>query len=301
MKALDELTRRFAVAGQLMFEELPGGFLVAHVDSDFGKATVALQGAHVMSYQSINDDPLIWLSPQAKFAAGKSIRGGVPICWPWFGQHATDAKFPGHGFARTVPWQLVDARALPDGRSRLEFELIHSEATRGQWHYASTVRNIVTVGQELEIELATTNTDVTTFQLSQALHTYFAVGDIRRVSIAGLDGCEFIDKVSGTSGNRQKGSVVFSAETDRIYLGTRGYCEIKDPAMGRSILVTSTGSRSTVVWNPWIDKADKMGDFGPEGYLGMVCVETANAADDAIVLAPGETHRMIAQFRSIQG
>jgi glucose-6-phosphate 1-epimerase len=301
MKALDELTRRFAVAGQLAFEELPGGFLVAHVSTAFGTATVALQGAHVMSYRSKNHEPLIWLSPQAKFAEGKSIRGGVPICWPWFGPHATEAHYPGHGFARTVPWQLLDARSLPDGRFCLEFELIHSEATRAQWHYASTVRNIVTVGQELEIELATTNTDVTAFQLSQALHTYFAVGDIRRASIAGLDGCEFIDKVSGTSGNRQNGPVTFSAETDRIYQGTSGHCEIKDPAMSRSILVTSTGSRSTVVWNPWIDKADKMGDFGPDGYLGMVCVETSNAADDVIVLAPGKTHRMIAQYRSIQG
>jgi glucose-6-phosphate 1-epimerase len=299
MSTLVELQQRFAVAGQLAFEELPGGFLLAHVDTAYGNATLALQGAHVMTYQPKDHEPLIWLSKLAKLAPGKSIRGGVPICWPWFGPHATNGQFPGHGFARTVPWQLLDARPLPDGRFRLEFELIHSDATRAQWPHASTVRNSVTIGQELEVELATTNNDVTTFELSQALHTYLTVGDIRRVSIAGLDGCEYIDKVGGSSRKRQGGPVTFAAETDRIYLGTSGYCAIKDPELGRTILVTSTGSRSTVVWNPWIEKADKMGDFGVDGHLGMVCVETANAAEDAIVLAPGETHRLIAQYRSI--
>jgi glucose-6-phosphate 1-epimerase len=300
MNTLDELHRRFAVAGQLVFEELPGGFQVARVVTDFGSATIALQGAHVLTYQPKNHAPLIWLSQFAKFLPGKSVRGGVPICWPWFGPHDANAQFPGHGFARTVPWQLVEARALPDGRIRLEFELIQNDATRAQWPHASTVRNIVTVGQELEVELATTNNDVAPFQLSQALHTYFVVGDIRRVNIEGLDGSDFIDKVGGSSRKRQAGAVTFSGETDRIYLDTSGHCLIKDPELGRSILVTSTGSRSTVVWNPWINKADKMGDFGSDGYLGMVCVETANAAEDVIVLKPGETHRMTAQYRSIK-
>ncbi len=300
MNTLAELNRRFAVASKLAFEALPGGFLVARVDTDFGSATIALQGAHVLTYQPRNHGPLIWLSKFAKFVPGKSVRGGVPICWPWFGPHSANVQFPGHGFARTVPWQLVEARALPDGRIRLDFELIQSDATRAQWPHASTVRNIVTVGQELEVELATTNTGVAPFQLSQALHTYFEVGDIRRVSIDGLDGSDFIDKVDGSSRKRQEGPLTFSAETDRIYLATSGHCVIRDPELARSILVTSTGSRSTVVWNPWIEKADKMGDFGTDGHLGMVCVETANAADDIIVLKPDETHRLTAQYRSIK-
>ncbi|MBL8479465.1 MAG: D-hexose-6-phosphate mutarotase [Sterolibacteriaceae bacterium] len=299
MNALEKLNRRFGIADQLGFEELPGGLLTARIDTAFASASIALQGAHVISYQAKGHAPLIWLSPQAKFAPGKSIRGGVPVCWPWFGAHATDARFPGHGFARTAPWQLLDARVLPDGRLRLEFELIQSDATRAQWPCASTVRNSVTVGQELEVELATTNTGSTSFQLGQALHTYLVVGDIRRIDIAGLDGCEFIDKVGGTARRRQQGPVRFTQETDRIYLATRGCCAIRDPALERSILITSTGSRSTVVWNPWIEKAEKMGDFGPDGYLGMVCVETANAAEDVITLAPGATHRMTAQYRSL--
>jgi D-hexose-6-phosphate mutarotase len=293
------MNSRFAIAGRLKFEDMPDGFTVARVTTAFGESSVALQGAHVMTYQPKGQAPLIWLSKLAKFAAGKSIRGGVPVCWPWFGPHANNPQFPGHGFARTVAWQLVSAGELPDGRVRLAFELIQNEATRAQWPHASVVRNTITVGQELEVELATTNTGAAPFQLGQALHTYFTVGDIRRTTVAGLEGCEYLDKVGGSVRKRQDGPVAFTQETDRIYLGTRGCCGIVDPVLDRTILITSTGSRSTVVWNPWIEKADKMGDFGPDGHLGMVCVETANAAEDVITLAPGATHCMTAQYRIV--
>lgn len=300
MSPAAELNRRFAIADTLAFEELPGAFVVAHVATRHASASIALQGAHVMSYQPAGQAPLIWLSKFAKFAPGKSIRGGVPVCWPWFGAHASNAQFPGHGFARTVPWDLVQATLLPDHRLRLEFELVQSAATRAQWPQASAVKNIVTVGPELEVELATSNTGTTPFQLGQALHTYFAIGDIRQATLGGLDAGDYLDKVDGGLRKSQRGAVAFTGETDRIYLATRGHCEIHDPVLGRRILITSTGSQSTVVWNPWTEKADKMGDFGPDGHLGMVCVETANAAEDVIQLAPGATHRMTAQYRSIR-
>jgi glucose-6-phosphate 1-epimerase len=298
MSELTALNSRFGIAGKLSFEEV-GGLVAARVTNAFAIATIALQGAHVMTWQPTGQAPVIWLSKFAKFAPGKSIRGGMPICWPWFGPHASNAQFSGHGFARTVPWQLLDAKVLPDGRVRLEFELVQSDATRAQWPNECLVRNIVTVGQELEVDLETTNTGNASFQLGQAFHTYFEVGDIRRATVAGLEGCEYVDKVDGGARKRQQGQVAFTQETDRIYLATRGCCGIVDPALDRTILITSTGSRSTVVWNPWIEKADKMGDFGQDGYLNMVCVETANAAEDVITLAAGETHTMAAQYRVI--
>jgi len=297
MIAADELNRRFGIAGTVHFEELGNGMVAALVSNPLGAATIVLQGAHVTTYQSHGRQPLIWLSDDARFAPGKSIRGGVPVCWPWFGPHATEPKFPGHGFARTMPWELIEAAALPDGRTRLVFEIIQNDATRAQWPYPSRARNIITVGQELEVQLATANTGGETFQLGQALHTYFQVGDVREVTLHGFDGCEYVDKVDGGARKKQQGPVTFSRETDRIYLGTRGYCEIRDPVMGRSILVTATGSRSTVVWNPWIEKADKMGDLGKDGYLNMVCVETANAAEDVVIVKPGQEHVMAAQYR----
>lgn len=299
MSQLEDLRRRFAGADFLSFTEPAPGFVALRVTTAFATASIALQGAHVMTWQPTGQAPVIWLSPQAKFAPGKSIRGGVPLCWPWFGPHASEPGYPGHGFARTIPWQLVAARKLPDGRVHLEFEPVMNDAARAQWPHAATVRYGVTVGQELEVALATTNTGSVSFELGQALHTYFEIGDIRQASVAGLAGCTYIDKVDGGQRKRQEGALSFSGETDRVYLGSAGCCEIHDPLLGRRLLITSTGSRSTVVWNPWSEKAEKMGDFGPEGHLHMVCVETANAADDTIALAPGETHCMAAQYRSI--
>lgn len=295
MNELDDLTRRFGIAGKVGFE-MTGELATVRVTTPLGSATMALQGAHVMHWQPAGQQSVIWMSKLAKFAPGKSIRGGVPVCWPWFGPHASEPAFPGHGFARTVPWQLIATTALPDGRVQLDFELVQTDATRAQWPHESVVRNTVTVGEELEVELVTTNTGNGPFELGQALHTYFVVGDIRKATVAGLEACEYLDKVGGGR-RRQQGQVSFTQETDRIYLGTHGCCGILDPVMDRTILITSTGSRSTVVWNPWTEKAAKMGDFGEEGPWRMVCVETANAAEDVITLAPGATHRMTAQYR----
>lgn len=300
MSQLESLRRRFTSAEFLAFSELAPDFVSVEVKTAFSTATIALQGAHVMTWQPNGQKPVIWLSQAAKFAPGKSIRGGVPLCWPWFGPHAGEANWPGHGFARTIPWTLLDARKLPDGRVRLEFEPVLNDAARAQWPHASTVKYSVTIGQELVAGLATKNTGTTPFQLGQALHTYFEIGDIGKVEIAGLANCIYIDKVEGGKRKKQKGNVTFSGETDRVYLDTAGCCGIVDPALKRTLLITSTGSRSTVVWNPGKDKAAKMGDFGKQGETRMVCVETANAADDVIILAPGETHRMTAQYRVIK-
>lgn len=300
MSQLNDLKLRFAGAGFLDFSEKAPGFIAVEVKTAFSTATIALQGAHVMTWQPKGQKPVIWLSKAAKFAPGKSIRGGVPLCWPWFGPHATEAGYPGHGFSRTIPWSLLSAGKLPDGRVRLEFEPVMNAAARTQWPHDSAVKYSITIGQELVVGLATKNTGKTPFVLGQALHTYFEIGGIGQASVAGLEGCSFIDKVDGGKRKKQKGAVTFSGETDRVYLGTSGCCGIVDPVLKRTLLITSTGSRSTVVWNPGKEKAAKMGDFGKQGEDRMVCVETANAADDVITLAPGETHRMTAQYRVIK-
>jgi glucose-6-phosphate 1-epimerase len=300
MSQLNDLKLRFAGADFLDFSEKAPGFIAIDVKTAYSTASIALQGAHVMTWQPKGQKPVIWLSKAAKFAPGKSIRGGVPLCWPWFGPHASEASYPGHGFARTIPWTLLDARKLPDGRVRLEFEPVMNDAARAQWPHASTVKYSVTVGQELVVGLATKNTGKSSFALGQALHTYFEIGNINQVEIAGLADCTYIDKVDGGKRKKQKGTVTFAGETDRVYLGTSGCCGIVDAVLKRTLLITSTGSRSTVVWTPWTEKAAKMGDFGNKGETKMVCVETANAVDDVITLAPGETHRMTAQYRVIR-
>jgi len=288
----ESLNARFALPGQLNFEYGPGGLCVANIANSQGQALIALSGGHVMSWQPNGQPPVLWLSAYAKFAPGKSIRGGVPVCWPWFGPHQTETGFPGHGFARTVPWQVESSAALDNGATQLVLSLQHSDATRAQWPHPSSVRSTITVGRELCIELSTQNLGDAAFVLGEALHTYFAVSDIRQSPIQGLEGSRYVDKVAGGAEKQQNGPIVINGEVDRVYLDTTADCVIEDPGLARRIRIHKQNSRSTVVWNPGVEKAEKMGDFGPDGHLGMVCVESGNALDNRISLLPGETHSL---------
>jgi glucose-6-phosphate 1-epimerase len=296
MTTATDLKQRFGLDGVLSFSEQPNGFVVATVSNAHASATIAMQGAHLMSFQPAGQQPLIWMSPQARLEAGKSIRGGVPVCWPWFGPHQSEKGFPAHGFARTVPWRLNQVELLPHGETRLEFELEQSAATRSQWPHPCSVRHIITVGRELRHELVTTNLGEAPLVIGQALHTYFQLGDLRQVTVEGLQGCDYLDKVNAFARVTQEGPVRFSGEVDRIYLDTPLQCEIRDPLLARRIVIRAEGSRSTVVWTPWSEKGEQMGDLGPEGYLRMVCVETANAAEDTVTIAPGAQHGMVASY-----
>ncbi len=289
---LAQLNDTYGIAHQLRFASGPAGLVLAQVANSHATATIALQGAHVMTWA-----PVIWLSPVAKLAPGKSIRGGVPICWPWFGPHASDPKLPGHGFARTVPWAVIATRALRDGRTQLVLRLTESDATRAQWPHATPVEAHITVGAALEIELVTHNAGSVPVTVGDALHTYFAVSDVRRVAVHGLGGCTYLDKVDGGQRKQQRGAVTIGSEVDRIYFDAGADCLIDDPGLNRRIRIAKRGSHSTVVWNPWVEKAAKMGDFGPGGYLNMLCVESANAADDVVSIAPGGTHRLAVRYR----
>jgi len=293
---LSALNAQFAIPGQVSFKEGPGGLVIAEVRNSHATASIALQGAHVMTWAPRKQRPVIWLSKFAKLAPGKSIRGGVPVCWPWFGAHATETKFPGHGFARTVQWDVVSTEALRDGATRLTFRVVLDDATRAQWPQASEALNVVTVGKALEIALVTRNTGSTPFTLGDAFHTYFEVSDIRDCRIHGLGNCPYLDKVDGGKKKQQVGPVTIGEEVDRIYLDSVADVLIDDPGYNRRIRVTKRGSHSSVVWNPWTDKAAKMGDFGPDGFLQMVCVESTNAADDVVQVPAGGEHRLWVRY-----
>lgn len=289
---VESLNRRFGISNQLRFAAKAENFVVAEVSNAHATATIALQGAHVMTYQPRGQEPVLWLSEFAKFAPGKSIRGGVPICWPWFGAHASDSAKPAHGYARTVPWQVVQATALENGVTQIIFELVESDATRAQWPHPTPVRAMITIGPALTVELVTRNSDTQPVTIGEALHTYFQVSDIGNVEIHGLSGCTLADKVEGFARKVQEGPVVIGSEVDRVYVDTEAECVIADKGYRRKIRIAKSGSRSTVVWNPWIEKAEKMGDFGAEGYRRMVCVESGNALENCVVVAPGAEHRL---------
>lgn len=298
MTDLSAANARFGLSGRITFREIPGGLVVMEVANIHGHAAIALQGGHVMSWQPKSQaEPVVWLSRFAKFAPGKSIRGGVPVCWPWFGPHSADPGLPAHGFARTVPWEVTATRELHNGASEIALALVETDRTRAMWPHRAGVSVLVTVGATLEIALITQNRGEHDLVIGEALHIYFQVGDIADIRIRGLEGCEYLDKAGGGSvRRRQDGPVVFSAETDRIYLNTESECVIEDTRLQRRIRVAKSGSRSTVVWNPWTEKADKMGDFGPDGWRRMVCVESANAAGNVVNLAPGAEHRLWVRY-----
>ena len=293
---LTDLNQRFAIGNHVQFKEITDGMIIAEVANQHAIANIALQGAHIATFQPRGEEPVIWLSPHAKFAPGKSIRGGVPICWPWFGPHKTDSKLPGHGFARTVPWEVFETKALPDGSTFLRFGLIESDVTRTQWPYPSTVQLDVTVGRALRVELVTHNAGGAAFELGEALHTYFQISDVAKTTIRGLDNCAYLDKVQDFARFTQQDGIVIDSEVDRVYINTAADCVIEDKGLKRAIRIAKQGSMSTVVWNPWTEKADKMGDFGEEGHRGMVCVESGNMMDNVVVLAPGEMHKLVAVY-----
>jgi D-hexose-6-phosphate mutarotase len=297
MSALYDLKTQFTLPGQLAFREDASGLIFADIVTAQATATLCLQGAHLTSWTPAGQTtPVIWLSEAAKYAPGKSIRGGVPICWPWFGPHPHEASFPGHGFARTVPWQVTATHAVGDTVA-ITLALVESDKTRAQWPHASRAELTLTIGATLKIALATTNLGTEAFPLSEALHTYFHIGDIGQASVTGLGGEEFLDKVDNFACKEQVGAVTFHGETDRVYVNTQAHYAIDDPALKRRIKIAASDAHSVIVWTPWQAKADAMGDFGaPDAWRQMVCVETANALNNALTVHAGETHTLVAEY-----
>jgi len=284
---------------QVSVEAGLGGLQRARVAGPRGAAEIYLQGGHVTRWQPRGAAaPVLFVSERAVYAPGKAIRGGVPLIFPWFGAHATDRTKPMHGFARSRPWRLTATETAPDGATRIELGLDDDDATRALWPHAFRARYRVTVGDALELALEVTNTSSAPFTFEAALHTYLTVGDIRTAAITGLENTLFIDKVDAMTRKRHGGEpLTLTGETDRVFLGTRARCVVDDRTLRRRLVVDKTGSASTVVWNPWATKAAEMTDLDPEDWRRMVCVETANAADDAVTLPAGGRHVMTATIR----
>ncbi|MBD3671369.1 MAG: D-hexose-6-phosphate mutarotase [Gammaproteobacteria bacterium] len=295
MNILHMLNATFGSEG-IEFRESKSGLILCDITNSQGRASVSLQGAQVVSWVPADEQPVIWLSPEAQFEPGRSIRGGVPICWPWFGAHPDDPEFPAHGYARTSEWELIHAEHLEDGRTRLVLRLIESGKGEKYWPYMTELECHISVGKSLEIELVTRNEDAREITLSEALHTYFHVGDIRQVSVLGLEQAEYRDKLRGFEAFTQPGAIRFEDEVDRVYVNSKDAVVIDDPKLSRRIRIEKQGSHSTIVWNPWDEKSQQMGDMGEEGYQYMLCVESGNALEDAVILAPGEEHRLVVHY-----
>ena len=289
------LNKEFGVDGEVTFRDAGDGFIIIDIDNSHCSASIAMQGAHLMSWTPKGEKPVIWMSPAATFTAGKSIRGGVPICWPWFGAHATQNTFPSHGFARTSQWQVTATDQLEDGCTRISFSMVDGNSQL--WPLNTPVAVDMVIGHYLEIGLTTENLEDESITLGSALHTYFTVSDASKITIHGLDGCDYLDTVGSITRKKQQGDITIAEEVDRIYFDQGQDIVIEDPVLGREIRIEKQGSHSTIVWNPWIDKTLRMGDFGSDdGYLDMVCVESANASEDIIELAAGDSHTLWVRY-----
>lgn len=278
-----ELTTRFTNAG-LQFDEQAGGLVRAVFSGATAAGELFLHGAHCAAWQPAGQRSVLWMSQLSYYEAGKPIRGGVPICFPWFGAHATDKAAPGHGLARLQEWELKSAQSLASGGLRL---VCATELAPFQLEYA------VEFDKQLKLSLTTRlGADHPTPQrFEDALHTYFSVSDIKSVSITGLENRHYIDKVGQVAERSASGgAIVFTEETDRIYPQSSESCVIHDPDWQRQVIISKSGSNSTIVWNPWIAKSARMPDFGNDEWTGMLCIETANVGSDAITLEPGQQH-----------
>lgn len=272
------------------------------INNDYASAKIALQGAHVMAWQPKSQQhPVLWLSSNARYVQGRSIRGGIPICWPWFGAHPTDGTLCPHGFARVMPWQLLETETVKNGATRLVLRMLEPEESKRQLSYPYQLTMTITVGDTLRIDLATTNKANHPFMVGEALHTYFRVSDVAAIHIQGLEDTLYADKVLNYERRVESSDVRFNGEFDRVYLNTNADCIIHDAGFNRQIRIAKSGSQSTVVWNPWAEKAAQMGDMGgPDEWRGMVCVESANALENSVVISPNRTHTLSVEY-SVEG
>ncbi len=289
---IEQLNADHAIAEHIHFELGEGGLAKAIIANEFANAEIYLHGAHVTHFQPKGQQPILWMSRLAKYQADAALRGGIPVIWPWFGAHPSDESKPSHGFARTMEWSIAKTDVSASGATVITLTLSDTPETRMLWDHAFLLTLTLTVDTKMQVELTATNSGSGSFEAGAALHTYFKVGDIDKIHITGLDGCDYLDKVTGFDRKRQNGPIRFASEVDRIYLDTAGEALIHDEQIGRTISVAKSGSCSTVVWNPWSTRAVNIGDFPDDGYKTMVCVETTNAATDVRTIAPGSAHAL---------
>lgn len=293
------------------FGELPGITIELHkeiiaiaVQNSQASATVFLQGAQITQYQPKDQQPIIWCSPDCNYQQGQSLRGGIPICWPWFGQFdknpetiqnqfASTTTPPSHGLVRQEDWQLDTIDANDPNLTILQLSLQPGLP----WPFQCKLQLTLSIGSNLDCQLKIINQDSTTWSFTAALHSYLAISDCSDISIKGLETCQYIDTVEDQAGlswveRQQQGDIKIDREVDRIYIPAPAQTQLIDQGWNRRILLTSTGSQSTVIWNPWQVKAGQLSCFDSQAYRQMVCIETANALADSVELESGQAHQL---------
>ncbi len=255
------------------------------VENNLGRSVISLQGAHLMSFQPAGKPEMLWLSPQCVLQAGKPIRGGIPLCLPWFGPSA-DGKLQ-HGFGRIMEWSPVAVEACADGSTRIALELAGDASVSTLWPHAFRFRLEAVVGTNLKLVMSAANLSTTDAPFAFAFHTYFAVPNIADVRVAGLENTTFIDDTDKTARKVQHGEVAITAFTDRVYLDVPAVQVLKIPTGNVRI---ESGAKCAVVWNCW-DKDKNVADIGEGNHAGYLCVERCDVADRGVTIPAGGNYQ----------
>ncbi|MDO8827229.1 D-hexose-6-phosphate mutarotase [Methylophaga sp.] len=297
MQTIEQLEQQFSIPGRLDFSMGPSECVMININTPHAKARITTQGAQILSYRAADAlHDLLFLSHLTRYGNRRAIRGGVPVCWPWFGADPSGLGRPAHGFARNRVWDVTDIQRTESDGIVVTMRLTPDPVDEPLWRCAYSLEMVIEIGEQLTLSLTTKNLDSECFVISQALHTYFAVGDIHKTQVRGLDNHHYLDKVENFREKLQQGEIFFKGEVDRVYLNNSDKLFIEDSDWARRIVVESSGSNTTIVWNPW-DRVTSLKDMTDDAYQYFVCVETANAANDSISLAPGESHTLSACYR----
>ncbi len=272
-------------------EENPG-FPIIEVNAGRSTAQIALQGAQVLSWMPTDHPDVLYVSPKAKMEPGIAVRGGIPICWPWFNAHPDDPSKPNHGFVRNQFWNLESAE-FEYNMATLVFTFAPTAETKELWPHDFELTATVKISDKLKVRLSTKNIGEEPFQITSALHTYLSVGDIERIQLEGVKGSHYIDQLlpAGSEEIYQEKNVIINQEIDRIYSSMSSLL-LRDLDRSRAVFVDKAGSRSTVVWNPWKEKSKALADLPNNDYKEFVCIEACNAGRDRPTVRPNASHTL---------
>ena len=299
---IEQLNTDFAIAGQVEFITGKGGFPYLQVTNEKASALISVYAGHVLAFKPVTaSEDLMFVSDNAYFEQGKAIKGGIPICWPWFGAAPDDAlQKVDHGLVRNRLWSVLSVDTLTDGGTKIVLEFKSSASTEATWPYAFNLCLEIIIDDHLSLTLLTRNTGSVAFSITEALHSYFKVGDATQATVSGLEQTEYLDKTRDYIKMDQSGIITISEETDRIYTDIKHQLLIDDPVLQRQIKVTSSGNKNVVVWNPWQERAAAMQDLAAEDYKHFICLEVANAASNTVEVLPHSESTMTAQYSIVE-
>ncbi|ESS66807.1 aldose 1-epimerase [Methyloglobulus morosus KoM1] len=295
---IDQLNISYGIQDRVSFETGNGGFPFIHIQNQSASALISLYGGQILSFKPADEkDDMLFLSKKAIYNDGEAIRGGIPVCWPWFGPDPKGLQRPNHGFVRNNLW-TVTATTTTDTETKISLRFTENHKKEKTWKQPFTLTLEFSIASTLSIKLITENTGEQPFSITQAFHTYFNVGDINRVQVLGLEGCAYFDKLDQGKKKMQTGIVMIGEEVDRIYEDIRNHLTLNDPTNNRRIEIVSENCRTGVVWNPW-QKA--IIDLDAQDYQRFVCVETGNIAFDLVQVPPSGKNSFLTSYKILRG